>query len=147
MKACGLVWLLAWSPLVLAASAMVNGDESGVAIHGYDPVAYFVAGEARKGSPDYSYRWHDATWWFENEQHRRSFEERPDAYAPQFGGFCAYAASYGQFADVDPRAWSIVDGKLYLNFSPRVRAIWHPRAAEFIGDADQLWPTMTPDTD
>jgi hypothetical protein len=83
-----------------------------------------------------------APWHFASAENRQAFAETPRDYAPQFGGFCAYAASFGQFADVDPNAWTIVDGKLYLNYSLRVRDTWRRNAAELIGDAETLWPTM-----
>jgi YHS domain-containing protein len=130
---------LGWS-----SNDSINVSQKGVAIHGYDPVSYFVAGKPEKGKAHISYKWSGATWLFSSETNRSIFVGDPEKYAPQFGGFCAYAASYGQFADTDPDAWSIVNGKLYLNFSLRVREIWRPRAEEFIGDARQLWPTMTP---
>ena len=131
------------SAQVLAAEGLVNTDKQGIAIHGYDPVAYFLGGKPLPGKAELAYRWSGATWLFSSADNRQTFIENPQRYAPQFGGFCAYAASYGQFADVDPQAWSIVNGKLYLNYSLRVRQIWRPRAAEFNGDAEQLWPTMT----
>ena len=128
---------------VLAADGLVNTDKQGIAIHGYDPVAYFLGGKPLPGKAELAYQWSGATWLFSSADNRQTFIENPQRYAPQFGGFCAYAASYGQFADVDPQAWSIVNGKLYLNYNLRVRQIWRPRAAEFNGDAEQLWPTMT----
>lgn len=120
----------------------INADESHLAIHGYDPVAYFTAGKPTPGLAKYEARWQKARWRFASEENRKRFLENPRAWAPQYGGHCAYAASYGQFADTDPNAWTIFNGKLYLNYSLHVRDIWKPRAAEFIGDADQLWPTM-----
>jgi hypothetical protein len=139
-----LILLLSMFPvLALGADGLVNADKQGIAIHGYDPVAYFVADKPVPGRPDLAYKWSGATWLFSSTDNRQAFIDDPQRYAPQYGGFCAYAASYGQFADTDPQAWSIVDDKLYLNYSVRVRHTWRPRAAEFIGDADQLWPTMT----
>ena len=142
-----IAWLLVlmlFSSRGIAANGAVNVDDSGIAIHGHDPVAYFVLGEATPGKSVFSVEWSGATWLFANAEHRQMFLDDPMRYAPRFGGFCAYAASYGQFADIDPRAWSIVNGRLYLNFSLRVREIWLPRADEFIADAEQLWPTMRP---
>lgn len=71
--------------------------------------------------------------------HRDAFKHDPERYAPALGGFCAYAMSLGQFADVDPDAWGVIDGRLYLNYRLRVRELWRPRAAEFIPDAEQYW--------
>ena len=127
--------------LVMASENHIN-HQDGIAMHGYDPVAYFTVEKAVKGQASLSYEWSDAIWLFSSKQNRQAFIDNPEYYAPQFGGFCAYAASYGQFADIDPMAWSIVNDKLYLNYSLRVRKIWKPRAEEFIGDAEQFWPMM-----
>ncbi len=140
-----MAWLLMlFSSWGIAANGVVNTDDAGIAIHGYDPVAYFVRGEATPGEPAFGVEWSGATWLFDNVEYRQMFLDDPMRYAPRLGGFCAYAASHGQFADIDPRAWSIVNGRLYLNFSLRVREIWRPRADEFIADAEELWPTMRP---
>jgi hypothetical protein len=140
--AFGIMLTLNLPGLARADEPLVNTTEENVAIHGYDPVAYFEAGEPRRGSPDYTALWQDAEWHFASDANRRRFLSDPQRYAPRYGGFCAYAASYGQIADIDPSAWSIIDGHLYLNYSERVREIWRPRAAEFIPDADTLWPMV-----
>lgn len=143
-------WLSVLLCLPLLAEAdnrAVNADDDGVAIHGYDPVAYFVSGRPRKGRADLAYHWSGADWWFATPDNRSAFVAGPERYAPRFGGFCAYAASYGLFADVDPQAWTIHKGRLYLNYSLRVRETWRPRADEFIGDAEQLWPDMRQTTE
>ncbi len=141
-RSCAVLALLCLPLAAWAENHAVNVDEQGVAIHGYDPVAYFVLGRPVRGRPELAYHWSDADWWFASQANRKAFMAEPDHYAPQFGGFCAYAASYGQFADVDPKAWTIHRGRLYLNYSLRVRETWRPRADEFIGDAEQLWPNM-----
>ena len=87
------------------------------AIKGYDPVAYFVQGEAVEGLETFSFTWMEATWLFSNEENLKAFEEDPEAYAPQFGGYCAYAVSQGYTYRTSPEAWKIVDGKLFLNYS------------------------------
>ena len=139
----GMVFLWLFLPvLAWAYEGQYNIDRQGRAIHGYDPVAYFTAGQATPGRPDLRYRWSGADWLFASPENRRAFAAEPRRYAPQYGGFCAYAASFGQFADGDPRAWTLVDGRLYLNYSPRVRETWRSRADEFIRDADTLWPRM-----
>jgi YHS domain-containing protein len=128
----------------LAANNLINTGKGGPAIHGYDPVAYFNAGKPVQGQADLSYAWSGATWLFSSAANRQAFIDDPQRYAPQFGGFCAYAVSFAQFADVDPEAWTIRDGKLYLNYSKHIRDTWRPRADEFIGDAEQVWPDMKP---
>ena len=95
---------------------MVNTDYFGdVAILGYDPVAYFTDGHATKGSPKIASKWLGATWYFASDDHRKAFKTTPVRYAPQYGGFCAAGVSLEEAsANIDPQAWRIVDGKLYL---------------------------------
>lgn len=98
------------------AGEINTGYFGNVAIKGYDTVAYFEEGRAVKGSPDYSYEWFGAEWRFSKPEHRALFEENPLAYSPQYGGLCADGVSYGGMtANIDPEAFSIIDGKLYLN--------------------------------
>ncbi len=86
------------------------------AIHGYDPVAYFVDGKPQPGKAEFEFEWKGAKWRFVTAEHRDAFKKAPDKYAPQYGGYCAYAVSQGRLVDIDPSAWSIVEGKLYLNY-------------------------------
>ena len=89
----------------------------GIAIRGYDPVAFFKLSEAKLGSPAFSTRWQSADWHFLSAEHQSLFEENPEKYAPQFGGYCATAISIGMTADSDPESWYIENGKLYLFFN------------------------------
>lgn len=114
----------------------------GGAIKGYDPVAYFKIGEATPGSKEFSHEWMDATWYFSNEENRALFKENPEAYAPQFGGYCAYAVSQGYTYRVSPEAWKIVDGKLYLNYSQGIKKKWEANQSEFIELANKNWPKV-----
>lgn len=116
LLAC-LGFLIGSSGLVHAGGVINTGYFGGIAIMGYDPVAYFTKGKALKGSEEFSYEWLGATWHFENAKHRDLFAADPVKYAPQFGGYCADGTAYGQItANVDPEAWRIIDGKLYLNY-------------------------------
>ena len=101
-----------------------TNTSSGVALHGYDPVAYFEDGSPVSGNDEYTLEWHDATWQFSSAQNRQLFEENPEQYAPQFGGFCAFAVSKGFTADPAPDAWHIADGKLYVFADQNVRDDW-----------------------
>jgi YHS domain-containing protein len=90
-----------------------------VAIKGYDPVAYFVDGRAVEGNEQYSQRWLGATWHFASAEHRDLFVKDPSRYAPQYGGYCADGVSFGTVTtNVDPRAWRIIDDKLYISYDP-----------------------------
>ncbi|NER81670.1 MAG: YHS domain-containing protein [Leptolyngbya sp. SIO1D8] len=114
--------------------------EDGIAIRGADPVAYFTEGSYVAGSVDYTYEWGDATWQFSSAENRDLFASNPGLYAPQYGGFCAWAVSQGYTAPVDPTAWEIVDGKLYLNFDARIQRRWQQDIPGHIASADQNWP-------
>ena len=104
------------------AADPVYSDWLGKAIKGYDPVAYFTEGKPVEGSSDFTAEFDGATWYFASAQNRDAFVADPDKYAPQYGGYCAYAVANGSTAKIDPEAWSVVDGKLYLNYSNPVQA-------------------------
>ena len=113
--------------------------EGGIAIRGADPVAYFTQGAYVAGSSEYTYDWGGATWQFANAEHRDLFASNPGQYAPQYGGFCAWAVSQGYTAPVDPNAWDIVDGKLYLNFNARIQKRWQRDIPDHVARANQNW--------
>ncbi len=116
-----------------------NRSDEGLAIGGYDTVAYFTDGEARKGSTEFQHRWQDALWYFSNESHRDMFSADPESYAPQFGGFCSAAMTYGAVAEADPEVWAIVEGQLYLNYSDYARELFEENLAQNIAKAEQKW--------
>ncbi len=128
-------------PLALAGKPPVF-TESGGAIRGYDPVAYFTLGEPTEGSDRFSTSWNGATFKFSSADHLALFEAEPAKYAPQYGGYCAYAVSKGSTASTDPDAWTIVDGKLYLNYSKSVRKRWRKDIPGHIKAADNNWPRV-----
>lgn len=101
-----------------------TNTSSGVALHGYDPVAYFEESGPVPGDADYAYDWADATWHFASAANRDRFGADPARYAPQFGGFCTFAVSKGFTADVSPEAWHIADDKLYVFADRNVRDDW-----------------------
>lgn len=114
--------------------------EDGVAIRGYDPVAYFTESEPAKGKKEFSFDWQGTTWHFANAENRDSFSSDPEKYAPQYGGYCAWAVKEGTTAPIDPQAWKIVDGKLYLNLNPDIQEQWQKDIPGNIAKADQNWP-------
>ena len=116
-----------------------NTDASGNALRGYDAVAYFAVNNAVKGDPKFEYVWNGAKWYFSSEENMMKFRETPEAYAPQFGGYCSYAVSEGYTADGDPEAWKVVDGKLYLNYSPKVKQMWEQNQTERIDKGKANW--------
>ncbi|MBE9061223.1 YHS domain-containing (seleno)protein [cf. Phormidesmis sp. LEGE 11477] len=116
--------------------------EDNIAIRGADPVAYFAENRYVPGSADYTYNWADATWQFASSENRDLFAENPEQYAPQYGGFCAWAVAEGYTASVDPNAWEIVDGRLYLNYDTRIQRRWQRDVPGNIARADENWPAV-----
>ncbi len=110
------------------------------AVHGYDPVAYFTDGKPAAGKADFEFEWKGAKWRFATAEHRDAFKAAPEKYAPQYGGYCAYAVSQGRVADIDPKAWSIVGGKLYLNYDSDIQKKWQADIPGYITKADKNWP-------
>ena len=115
---------------------------SGIAIKGYDPVAYFTAGKPIQGEIKHSHDWMGAKWQFSSDDHKQTFITNPEKYARRYGSYCAYAVSQGITADIDPEAWKIVDGRLYLNLSPGVADIWYKDIPGYIALANENWPKL-----
>lgn len=134
--------LLIISSAAMAEKAEVYSSLFAVAISGYDPVAYFTQGKPVKGSGKHTLEYKGATWKFASLENKQAFEQMPEKYAPQYGGYCAYAVSQGYTASTDPEAWSIVDGKLYLNYSKSVRAKWKQDIPGHIKSANANWPKV-----
>ena len=120
----------------------VSKTDEGLALKGYDPVAYYKQGQPVKGSAQYSRQWMQATWWFSSAENRDLFAADPAKYAPQFGGYCAWAVSKNYTAPTDPEAWKIVDGKLYLNYNKDIQKKWEQDLAKRIEDAHKNWPDL-----
>jgi len=131
--------------VVLLASCGQNTEvfsESSRAIKGYDPVAYFREGKPVKGDEALTYYWKEANWYFSTRENLDSFSRDPMKYAPQYGGYCAYGCSEGHKAPTDPAAWTIVDGKLYLNYNLEVKQKWLRNQEERIEQANKNWPVL-----
>ena len=139
-----LIVLLAAKALVADETVKpVNTAGGGPALHGYDPVAYFTEGVARQGSRQFTHQWNGVTWLFASAANRDRFSHTPEVYAPQFGGYCAWAVSRNYTADVDPQAFEIVGGKLYLNYSKAVQLRWKLNREENIRKGDRNWPKLS----
>lgn len=134
--------LLAVLPTVAFAAGPVNVDAQGVALKGYDPVAYIEVGRPVKGKPEYSARFNGAVYWFSSLTHQQAFKADPQRYEPQFGGYCAYGVAQGAKPDIDPNAFAIADGKLYLNLSPAVQKRWQADIPGYITQATKNWITL-----
>jgi enamine deaminase RidA (YjgF/YER057c/UK114 family) len=121
------------------------GDELRLSISGYDPVAYFTDGKPVQGKPEFEYSWHRLRWRFASGEHRDLFTRDPKHYAPQYDGYCALgtAADAAAHKDtVDPEAWAIVDGNLYLTHNPHWMQVWRENAKEHIAKADKDWDVV-----
>lgn len=116
--------------------------KEGKAINGYDPVAYFTEGKPVLGDPKISYAYQGADWHFASAQNRDTFKADPEKYAPQYGGYCAYGTAEGHKAPTEADAWTINDGKLYLNYNTKVRTMWDKDRVGNIKKADTNWPTI-----
>jgi YHS domain-containing protein len=148
-------FLIVFLVVIISASAMGTASAKslyysslfGTAVEGYDVVAYFTESKPVEGSDEYSVEWKGATWRFASAENKALFEAEPEKYAPQYGGYCAWAVSQGYTASTVPEAWSIVDGKLYLNYSKGVQSTWEQDIPGNIKLADTNWPGISKDFD
>jgi len=136
-----------FAPLVMVLPRAANAVEptyssGGAAIRGFDTVAYFTLGEPTEGDPAITQEYKGAIWRFASAENRDLFAANPEQYAPQYGGYCAWAASRNYVAPSIPQAWEIVDGKLYLNFSTLTYAKWIIRKRNNIAKGDANWPGL-----
>jgi hypothetical protein len=124
--------------------AINTGYFGNVAILGYDTVAYFTEGRAVKGSPEFQQPWLGAIWYFSSEANRDAFAAEPLRYAPQYGGFCAMSTAFGQISsNVDPEAWRIIDGRLYLfGGKAGLEEDFDPNARKILAEAEAHWPEV-----
>jgi len=136
--------------LALSAPPAANASEdpvytsflSDLAVDGYDPVAYFTEGRPVEGSAEYEVEYNGATWRFASAQNRDAFAANPAGYAPQYGGYCAWAVAQGYTASGDPYAWRVIDGKLYLNYNASVQQRWERDIPANIEAGDANWPKV-----
>ncbi|MGO3343729.1 MAG: YHS domain-containing (seleno)protein [Marinomonas sp.] len=143
MKKIFLSLLLLMSTISYAQDLVYTGYFSNKALKGYDTVAYFTDNKAVKGNKKFVTQYKGADWYFVNAKHLDMFENNPEKYAPQYGGYCAWAlAAQRSFAPGDPNQWALVDGKLYLNYDADVKAKWDQSPAEFIRKANTIWPQL-----
>jgi hypothetical protein len=141
MKALLFTVLMSFAAAVAAQKPEIYADRGG-AIRGYDPVAYFTESRPVKGSEQFTHRWKSATWRFSSAENRSRFAAAPEKFAPQYGGYCAYGVAQNYAVSVDPSAWRIVDGKLYLNYSKGVQRDWDKDVPGYIRKADANWPRV-----
>ncbi len=134
-----LACLLGFSSMAQKASVF---NTKGVAINGYDVVAFFTDSNAIKGNAVFSIQWQGASWWFASPEHAAAFSASPEKYAPQYGGYCAYGTSEGHKAPTEIDTWSIRNGKLYFNYNKKVQGLWLKDQQHLIEKADTQWPLI-----
>ncbi|MDJ0837751.1 MAG: YHS domain-containing (seleno)protein [Acidobacteriota bacterium] len=117
-------------------------QKKGKAIRGYDTVAYHLQNRPVEGKDAHTHQWNGATWYFASRANLNSFKADPEKYAPQYGGYCAYAVAKGSTAKTEPDAWKIVDGKLYLNYDRGIQKKWEKDITGYIEKADANWPKV-----
>ncbi len=150
LRRAGFAFALAVLPLMAATAtptlalqpSVYSARAEHIAINGYDPVAYFVNAKPVKGVEALSADYNGAKWLFVSTTNRDAFVSAPETYAPQFGGYCAWAVSKGYTASTDPEAWKIVDGKLYLNYSKDVAVMWAKDIPGNIAKGHANWPMV-----
>ena len=120
----------------LEKSGLWGYDPSGIAIRGYDPVAYFTMQKPVAGKDEFATDWMGATWNFSSQEHLELFTADPDKYAPQFGGYCAYGVAENDLVKIEPELWTIVDDKLYLNYDEGVQQLWEKDIPGYIDKAN-----------
>jgi YHS domain-containing protein len=143
--AAGLLLAVAAAQTGFARPAQPHDRPVEVAIEGYDPVAYFEAGEPTKGLDRFRAEHRGAAYLFSSQKNLETFRADADRYVPQYGGYCALGMRYGQKSRVDPKAWRIVEGKLYLLLNHGTRAMWEHKVDENISIADRLWTKLAED--
>lgn len=117
-------------------------EKNGVAINGYDAVAYFTKNTAIEGKEAFSFVWSETKWLFSSQETLDAFKANPTKYAPQYGGFCAFGVSEKHKSPTDPDAWTIIDDKLYLNYSKKVKELWSKDIPNRIKKANDNWPSL-----
>ena len=131
-----------FSNQAFSENPIYTGTFSSVAVSGYDTVAYFTENKAVKGDDDFSAKYKGAKWYFSSQQNLLKFEKEPEKYAPQYGGYCAWAVAHNKFAKGDPKYWTVVNGKLYLNYDEDILKQWLADKEKQIVHADAKWPAL-----
>lgn len=142
MRVYLVLMVMLFSTVSLFAQKAEVFQKGGLAIGGYDPVAFFLENKPVLGSSAFTLEWKNATWRFSNQQNLDSFLRAPESYAPQYGGYCAYGMADGHKAPTQPDTWTIVEGKLYFNYNQKVKQLWNKDIPGFILKANENWPKI-----
>ncbi|PVZ68295.1 YHS domain-containing (seleno)protein [Pelagibaculum spongiae] len=131
-----------FSSALWAKSPISTSYVGNQAVSGYDSVAYFQQSKPVRGNKQYTFEYLGAKWLFSSQQNLDLFKTNPQKYAPQFGGYCAWAVAHGYTASADPTAWKIVDNKLYLNYNHTVKRSWEMNIPRYIAQGNGNWPRV-----
>jgi YHS domain-containing protein len=137
--------LAMWLASSLAVAEHLEMREDGVAIQGYDPVAYFTEGRPMEGQPEFEHVWNGSRWWFTTAEHRELFAADPERYAPRFGGYCTGGLSLGYKMVADPENWYIADGRLHLHHSREGRETALADLEPTLEKAEETWAELGSD--
>lgn len=118
--------------------------QNNLAISGYDTVSFF-SGKPFEGKKEFTYVYEGAEWRFSTRGNLELFKTNPDAFMPQYGGYCAWAVAKGKLAKGSPKHWSVEDGKLYINFNARIKRRWEKDVTGFVSQANSVWPAILQD--
>jgi len=136
--------LLSPLPAFAAADAVYTNWRDNVAAEGYDVVTFF-SGKPQQGKVEFSTRYEGADWFFFSQANKDLFLTNPDLFAPQYGGYCAWATAKGKLAPGNPDHWHVEDGRLFFNYNARIERRWQKKRAKFIKEADKRWPVLKVD--
>ncbi len=128
------------TPALAATDPIYTSLFSSKAVGGYDTVAYFTEGKPTKGKSEFKLDYMGAQWFFANQENLDKFKDDPDRYAPQYGGYCAYAIAINDITKGDPKQWHIEDDKLYLNINAKIKNKWLGDVPGYIESAEKYWP-------
>ncbi|MCF7981927.1 MAG: YHS domain-containing protein [Pseudomonadales bacterium] len=154
MKAKGYLQKTIWLKMLCLTTALIFSSSASaveeinatffghLAISGYDPVAYFTEQRPVEGSKQFEFQWKGAKWRFSSKENLELFKSDPEHYAPQYGGYCAYAVATNTTADIDPTQFTLHEGKLYLNYNKKINKKWLANRDEYILEADKNWPNL-----
>jgi len=129
------------TPAVAESAPVYTAWRNNIAAGGYDTVSFF-SGKPQEGKAEFQTEYKGAVWHFSNETNLTLFKANPEAFAPQYGGYCAWAVANGKLAKGSPKYWHVRDGRLFLNFNARVQKNWNRDREGFIQKADKKWSTI-----
>ncbi len=141
-KFWGALVVLAALSTIAVAKDLLNVDRNGVAIQGYDPVAFFTDNRPVKGSAQFQSEYRGAKYYFASSEHKATFDKEPAKYEPQFGGYCAYGVSHSTRAPIKIEAWQIVNGRLLMQYDVDIKNKFNQDQQGMLKKADENWPGL-----